>query len=287
MASIVLTGALGVAASARASDGQGEVADASFEDAPAAKSPEQDSGASPPVAAPANPGVPSAAPAPAPASVPSASSPREATSAASTCAAASEARLPASQEPRKERVLPPRVAGTIFRGGAHSSVGGSIGNCLRLDPQVPANGACGDVSIGFAELTRLLALDALPGSGLRVGLEGGLGGEPANTWGFGDLGPTEKSGGPFLLARMTVGYDWTPLFFMQLGGQASYGWESGSADVAGLAELGTRVFRSNIEVGARELVGVDWIAQGGFMLAASETTALAYGTTAFARVTLP
>jgi hypothetical protein len=173
---------------------------------------------------------------------------------------------------------------------AHFAIGGSLGSCGRIDPNVGGAGACGDATLG---LTLLLGTTSTPDPktyrGWRLGFELGVGANQSTTQGYPDLGLAQSSGGMSALFRALVGYDWTPLFFIQTGAQtrmtSSLSGAMPSADW--ILELGTRIFTASWELGVRQQVGVDDVASGGRDLTNGWTSAFAYGTTAFTRVLVP
>lgn len=179
----------------------------------------------------------------------------------------------------------PPVPDTVF----HWTASASLGSCSRQDPDVGGSGVCAEGTVGV-----VLLLGAGPNvraadyRGWRLGFDIGMGGEQGVTQGYADLGLVRSSGGPWFVARTLVGYDWTPLFFTQLGveGRIAYPIDRVTPGGDGLVEIGTRTGRGGLEVGVRGQVGIDGIANGLFGHY-TWTSAVAYGMTGFLRFLLP
>jgi hypothetical protein len=132
-----------------------------------------------------------------------------------------------------------------------------------------------------------------------MGVEAGVGYMHPSWAGYPDLGFTQASGGAYAVLRGLVGYDFTSLFFGQLGAEVrvtylTHGLDWAAPGVQGIIELGTRLFvpgvaffAPGIEVGVRELIGCDGIVSAGPGMGNEWTCAFADGTTLFGRLLLP
>lgn len=196
----------------------------------------------------------------------------------SPCTAQGGERPPAPATPATRTHEPP-----VPDGRFHVAFSGSSGSCIRRDANVGAAGACAEVTVGVLVLPAACPpAKASEYRSLRVGLEIGFGGEKEVTQGYADLGLQQRSGGWYGVVRVLLGYDLTPLFFMQVGAQLRSATESPRTGGEGLLELGTRVLSANVEIGARGQAGAEAI-QNSLYGRSWSTSALAYGISGFLR----
>lgn len=154
-----------------------------------------------------------------------------------------------------------------------------LGACTRIDDNVGKSGFCEELLGGT---------DTTFAPRWHFDWEAGLGYMDAAIWGFRDLGFSQRSGGPYFVARVFVGYDLSSLFVARLGVQTRVGDSFGNLDpgVQGVLDLGTRCW-TRFEVGLRTFAGVDGVITSGGVDDSWYSMSLAYGTSLFGRYLFP
>ena len=137
----------------------------------------------------------------------------------------------------------------------HLFTGITLGSCRRDHSDVPAIGACGEVSFGLEQrIARRFTLAS----------ELGIGFFPASRSGDWAYGVERRSGSPlYLAARWALGYDFSPRFFMRAGPQVrvAFAFDRPVPGVQLALDQGTRLER--FEAGVRLYLGVDGVARTG------------------------
>jgi hypothetical protein len=201
---------------------------------------------------------------------------------------------PSSPAPAPSACAPPTPPQPTRR--FHWVAGLAPGSCVRDDDNVGGTGFCGEV---FGGLAFQMGRWDHPPERWRLGLELGVGYMHPSSAGYADLGLTQASGGGYAVVRGMIGYDWTSLFYGQIGAQMRVTYFTDGLDwvtpgVQAVGELGTRFFvpdtrffDAGVEVGVRELVGCDGIASAGLGEGNKWTCTFADGTTLFGRLLFP
>ncbi len=156
-------------------------------------------------------------------------------------------------------------------GALHFLGAASLGACVRWTTAVAGSGPCGEVGA---------ALDWRFASTWLLNAELGVGFMNSTSVIDGEIIRTSGRAA-YLGARVMIGHDFYPTFFLRLGAQTRWTFAVNTAGVQAVGDIGTRIGR-HVEFGVRPYVGVDGV---GSNATPRFTTALAMGAALLVRVT--